>query len=106
LFTIAPREEASEHGERAAPKPDSATLAALLASAETGDTLGWRLDEQSATLASAYGLQAGDLILAVNGAGPENLAAVLSAVGSGELRVTIERDGVLQTIVVDRGDRT
>ena len=51
----------------------------------------------------AAGLQAGDLVISINGARPGDLASALAAAQSGALRLEIERDGAPMALTLEMG---
>jgi S1-C subfamily serine protease len=61
---------------------------------------GWRVGEQVPDVVTAAGLQPGDLIVAVNGSGPNDIAAALNAVSSGHAELTVQRGADRLTISV------
>lgn len=70
----------------------AAWLAATLAQVENrdGQPYGWRVASPAPPEAVAAGLQPGDLILTVNGAGPARALEALSAAASGAVTVDVE----------------
>lgn len=110
LFTIAPEAPASAAAPVATgfSEADRAWFAATLANVEIRDgrPLGWRLTGAAPEGAEALGLHAGDLIVSVNGAGPDDLIAALTAAQSGALTLVVERDGARFNVSVDASVRT
>lgn len=82
---------------------DRAWLAATLANVEidAGAPRGWRVGEAAPEAVIAAGVRPGDLILSVNGAGPDNLAAIAAAAQAERIELIIDRGGERMTLVVD-----
>lgn len=87
---------------------DQAWLARTLSQVEARDgrAVGWRVADAPPGAVTRAGLQSGDLVVGVNGAGPDNLAAVAAAAQSNTLVLEIERGRGRITITVEAGERT
>jgi S1-C subfamily serine protease len=87
---------------------DHAWLARTLSQVETRDgrAHGWRVADAPPGAVTRAGLQSGDLVVGVNGAGPDNLAAVAAAARANTLVLEVERNGGRVTISLETGDRT
>jgi general secretion pathway protein C len=102
LSSLAVRDEgvAPEH---------AAWLAATMAQVESrnGAPYGWRVAAPAPDAARAAGVEAGDLVLSVNGAGPSRALEALSAAAGGDVVIEIERaDGARATVTVQASART
>ncbi|MDX2236441.1 MAG: type II secretion system protein N [Hyphomonadaceae bacterium] len=87
----------------------AAWLAATLAQVESrnGAPYGWRVAAPAPDAARAAGVEAGDLVLSVNGAGPARALEALSAAAGGDVVIEIERaDGARATVTVQASART
>jgi general secretion pathway protein C len=86
---------------------DRAWLASTLSRVEmeSGVARGWRV-VGPAQAAFAAGLREGDLVTAVNGAGPRDLIAALAAAQSGRIELQIERNAAPLTLVIETERRT
>lgn len=69
---------------------DLSWLAAALGASESVSE-GWRVGAEVPNAVTAAGLQPGDVIVAVNGSGPNDIAAALNAVSSGHAELTVQR---------------
>lgn len=87
---------------------DRAWLMATLARVEirAGRAYGWRIAEEMPEVARLAGLHPGDVVTSVNGAGPENLAAALTAAQLGGLALEVERGASRLTISIQADERT
>lgn len=74
---------------------DAAWLASTLANLDAGSgaAKGWRVSGPLPAAAQAAGLRDGDLVVAVNGLGPERAAQALGSLGSGRVALSVERGG-------------
>jgi S1-C subfamily serine protease len=87
---------------------DRAWLAATLANVETanGAARGWRITDEAPSAVREAGLQSGDLVTAINGAGPDDLGAVLAAARGDRLDVRVERGGTQLIFSLEIEERT
>jgi general secretion pathway protein C len=87
---------------------DRAWLAATLANVETsnGVARGWRITDTAPSAVREAGLQSGDLVTAINGAGPGDLSAVLAAARGDRLDVRVERGAAQLTFSLEIEERT
>ncbi|UPT64640.1 MAG: hypothetical protein M0D54_09115 [Hyphomonadaceae bacterium JAD_PAG50586_4] len=87
---------------------DRAWLAATLANVETtnGVARGWRITETAPSAVREAGLQSGDLVTAINGAGPDDLGAVLAAARGDRLDVRVARGDTQLTFSLQIEERT
>lgn len=87
---------------------DMAWLQSLLMQVESQDgrAAGWRVPASLPAAAAQAGLRAGDLVTAVNGAGPDNLAQVLLSTEGGRFALSVERGGEILTLVIEANGHT
>lgn len=85
-----------------------AWLMATLANVEFdgGAPRGWRVAGAMPDAAESAGLQEGDLIVAVNGAGPAQGVDLLSAAAAERLELAVERGAAQVTLVIEPNGRT
>jgi type II secretory pathway component PulC len=92
-----PQETAQASAQAAviASPQDAAWLASTLANLELagGAAKGWRVSGPLPPSAATAGLRDGDLVVAVNGLGPDRAAQALGSLGSGRVVLSIERAG-------------
>jgi len=84
---------------------ERAWLASTLANVErrNGEAYGWRIAGSLPQAVTDAGLAEGDLVLAVNGAGPGDLGVIAAAARSNAVSLEIERGGVRRTIRLTSG---
>ncbi|MBI1187109.1 MAG: hypothetical protein GC206_07235 [Alphaproteobacteria bacterium] len=80
-------------------------LAATLARVETSGA-GWRIVGPLPQAAAAAGLQSGDLVVAINGYGPERSAEAAGAAAQGGVRLDVVRDGAAVSVTLGDDRRT
>jgi len=88
---------------------DARALAVAFAgvSVEQGEANGWRLPANVPAIVTAAGLQPGDLVLAVNGAGPQAGALALGALQQGDVTLTVKRGaGAPFTVTLNSAEPT
>jgi S1-C subfamily serine protease len=81
---------------------ERAWLATTLARVEVanGQVRGWRVADPLPEAARAAGLRGGDLVVAVNGARANNVAAAIAAAQTGHLNLDVERGERRLTLAV------
>lgn len=85
--------------------PDElAWLQATMASYEAGR--GWRVAEPLPQAARDAGLQTGDLIVSINGSGPDQMAALRAASVGGRLDIVVARGGDQFALAIEASGRT
>lgn len=84
---------------------ERAWLASTLANVERrdGEAYGWRIGGALPQAVLDAGLADGDLVLAVNGAGPGDLGVVAAVARANAVSLEIERGGVRRTIRLESG---
>mgnify|MGYP002777123348 CR=1 FL=1 len=84
---------------------ERAWLASTLANVErrNGEAYAWRISGALPQAVLDAGLADGDLVLAVNGAGPGDLGVVAAAARANAVSLEIERGGVRRTIRLESG---
>lgn len=102
---VAVAEVASSQGQIALGDAERAWLASTLANIERrdGEAYAWRISGALPQAVLEAGLADGDLVLAVNGAGPGDLGVVAAAARANVVSLEIERDGVRRTIRLQTG---
>lgn len=83
-----------------------AWLAATLSQVEAGATPGWRIAGPVPDAAATAGLRSGDLVVSINGYGPERSAEAAGAAAQGVVRLEIVRDGAPVAITLGDDRRT
>jgi type II secretory pathway component PulC len=83
-----------------------AWLAATLSQVEAGAAPGWRIAGPVPDAAAAAGLRSGDLVVSINGYGPERSAEAAGAAAQGVVRLEIVRDGAPVAITLGDDRRT
>jgi hypothetical protein len=81
-------------------------LAATLSRVETGEATGWRVAGPLPDAAAAAGLQSGDLVVSINGYGPERSAEAAGAAAQGPVRLEIVRAGAPVSVTLGDDRRT
>jgi len=82
---------------------DRAWFVAALANpyVENDRARGWRIAPDAPQAVRAAGLQSGDIVTAINGAGPGDAATVLAAAQSGRVELQVERASERFTLTID-----
>jgi type II secretory pathway component PulC len=80
-----------------APGSPATAVSAIPAAQELG---GWRLPAEVPAAARALGLQAGDLIVAINGAEASQAAAMAALAGAGPVQFSVKRGDELRTFAL------
>lgn len=73
---------------------------------QDGQPHGWRVAEPLPQIALSAGLQSGDVIVAVNGAGPADRAALLTAMQSQRLELAVQRGDQRLSLTIEPTGRT
>jgi type II secretory pathway component PulC len=106
--TVSPSGVVEQASAAGASRADMHWLSSTMSQVEQaeGGEAGWRIGAEPPSIAAAAGLRQGDLILSVNGAGPNSGVDLLSVMGAGPVEIAVERGGKRITLSLETTGRS